>query len=145
MKLIDLTMAIDERTPVFPGDPKQEIRQFATIEQNGWNKKRLTFNSHFGTLETFVGEAGVIDVHGQRLIDEPYSVHKTPFKHDILIVENLVKSGKSRYAAENKGRKTNRRRSRHTPLRHAGLLRECLKLPASLPAGFLRNALNNSN
>ncbi len=81
MKAFDLTMPIDERTPTFPGDPKQEIKQIATIKENGWNEKRLTFNSHFSThidapfhmiengkkltdfpIETFIGEAIVIEM-----------------------------------------------------------------------------------
>lgn len=85
--IIDLTMMIDETTPVYPGDPKQEIRQIATIEKDGWNEKRLAFNSHFSThidapahmldngktltdfpIETFVGDAIVIDVRGQQEI-----------------------------------------------------------------------------
>ena len=80
MELFDLTMPIDERTPTFPGDPKQEIKQIATINKQGWNEKRLTFNSHFSThidapfhmladgkkltdfpIEAFIGEAIVID------------------------------------------------------------------------------------
>ena len=168
MKIFDLTMPIDEKTPVFPGDPKQEIKQFATIKENGWNEKRLTFNSHFSThidapfhmvengkkltdfpIEAFIGEAIVIDARNQRQIgpdlsnvrkndivffftghtgkaysdkffennpvisietaqelikkkikivgldsyspdNEPFEVHKLFFKHNILIVENLV-------------------------------------------------------
>ena len=168
MEIIDLTMPIDDKTPVFPGDPKQDIKQFATIKENGWNEKRLTINSHFSThidapyhmvengkkltdfsIETFIGEAIVIDVRNnkhikfnlnnikendivffftehtnkaysadffqdnpeitretaQRLIDKkvkivgldsyspdnkPFEIHKLFFKHDILIVENLV-------------------------------------------------------
>lgn len=166
--IIDLTMPIDEKTPVFPGDPKQEITQNATIEKDGWNEKRLTFNSHFGThidapfhmlangkkldelpLEKFIGKAVVIDVRGQKEIapdlkgvkkddivffrtdhikkayskdffkanpviteetaklliqkgvkvvgldsytpdNDPYKIHKLFFKHDILIIENLI-------------------------------------------------------
>lgn len=161
-------MPIDLKTPVFPGDPKQEIKQFATIKENGWNEKRLTINSHFSThidspyhmlesgkkltdfpIETFIGEAIVIDVRNQNQIkpnleyvkpndivffftghidkaysdnffkdnpviskettqkliekkikivgldsyspdNEPFDVHKLFFKHDILIVENLI-------------------------------------------------------
>lgn len=168
MKIFDLSMPIDERTPTFPGDPKQEIKQVATIRKNGWNEKRLTINSHFSThidapfhmlengkkltdfpIETFIGEAIVIDTRNQfeiepnlddvksndivffftghtkkaysenffknnpvmtkntaqKLIDkkikivgldsftpdnEPFEVHKLFFKHNILIVENLV-------------------------------------------------------
>jgi len=88
MKIIDLTMDIDDRTPVFPGDPKQVIKQVATIKENGWNEKRLAFNSHFSThidapihmvengknltdfpVEKFIGEATVIDVSNQKIIE----------------------------------------------------------------------------
>lgn len=168
MQLFDLSMPIDLKTPVFPGDPKQEIQQIATIKKNGWNEKRITFNSHFSThidapyhmlstgkkltdfpLSTFIGEAMVIDARKQPVIEQrldkvkpndiiffctnhtkkayspdffknnpvissktanalvkrkvkivgldsftpdnpPYDIHKLFFKHDILIVENLV-------------------------------------------------------
>lgn len=168
MPFFDLTMPIDESTPVFPGDTKQVIKQHATIKKNGWNEKRLTINSHFSThidapfhmiksgkkltdfpIENFIGEAIVIDVKGQRkiksnlenvkkgdivffytghveklysagffnnnpvisketaqkLIDKkvkivgidsytpdnkPFPIHKLFFKHEILIVENLI-------------------------------------------------------
>ncbi|MBI2147229.1 cyclase family protein [Candidatus Woesearchaeota archaeon] len=87
--IIDLTMLIDETTPVYPGDPKQEIRQIAAIKKEGYNEKRVAFNSHFSThidapfhmledgktltdfpIETFVGDAVVIDVRDQREITE---------------------------------------------------------------------------
>ena len=87
MKIIDLTMSIDAKTPVFPGDPKQEIKQVATIRDNGWNEKWLLFNSHFGThidapyhmlenakklddfpMEKFIGRLVVIDVLDQKNI-----------------------------------------------------------------------------
>jgi kynurenine formamidase len=80
MTIIDLTMPIDEKTPVYPGDPKQVIEQIATIKEDEWNEKRFTFNSHFSThidapfhmiedgkkldeflLETFIGKAIVIE------------------------------------------------------------------------------------
>lgn len=92
--IIDLTMMIDETTPVYPGDPKQEIQQIATIGKDGWNEKRLAFNSHFSThidapihmldngktltdfpIETFVGDAVVIDVRGQQeIVDDLESI-----------------------------------------------------------------------
>lgn len=161
-------MPIDKRTPTFLDDPKQEIKQVATIQKNGWNEKRLTINSHFSThidapfhmldngkkltdfpIKTFIGDAIVLDVRNQskieldlddlqpndivffctnhtkkaysedffknnpviskktaqKLIDKkikivgidsftpdnkPFEVHKLFFKHNILIVENLV-------------------------------------------------------
>ncbi len=87
MKIFDLTMPINNRTPSFPEDPKQEIKQFATIEKDGWNEKRISFNSHFSThidapfhmlaegkkldefpIKTFIGKAIVLDVRGQKEI-----------------------------------------------------------------------------
>src|SRR3989344_4968218 len=81
-RIIDLTMPIDERTPVYPGDPAQKIFRSATITKNGWNEKRLEFSSHFGTHidapfhmlengkkldefppEKFIGSAIVLDAH----------------------------------------------------------------------------------
>lgn len=77
---IDLTMYIDKNTSLYPGSPKVEIKQIATVEKDGWNEKQLNFTSHFGThidapshmikdgktlddfsLETFIGQAIVID------------------------------------------------------------------------------------
>ena len=77
--IIDLTMPIDERTPSFPGEVSQKIEQVATIENNGWNVKRLCINSHFSThidapvhmieggkslsdypMDKFIGEAVVL-------------------------------------------------------------------------------------
>lgn len=90
MEIFDLTMPIDERTPVIPGDLRQEIKQVATVSQDGYSKKRFSFDSHFSThidapyhmlengkkltdypIETFVGDAVVIDVCGQAMIDDP--------------------------------------------------------------------------
>lgn len=168
MKIFDLSMGIDEKTPAFPGEPKPEIKQFATIEQNGWNEKSLVINSHLSThidapahmiktgktltdfpISRFIGDAVVIDARGQQEINPdidcvkvndivffftghtdkaytrdfftnnpvitketamkliskkirivgidsftpdnaPYDVHKLLFRHDILIVENLI-------------------------------------------------------
>ena len=49
MKIIDLSVAINEKTPVYPGDPKQEIVHVSHIGKDGWNEHRLTFNTHFST------------------------------------------------------------------------------------------------
>ncbi len=81
MKIIDLSIPIDEKTPVYPGDPKQEINHISTVEKEGWNEHRLTFNTHFSThidapwhmikdgkklseypLDRFIGEGVLIDV-----------------------------------------------------------------------------------
>ncbi len=84
MNIIDLTLPINNKTPSFPGDPKPEIKQIATIKVEGWNEKRITIGSHFSThidapfhmleegkkldeypIEKFIGEAMVIDVKNQ--------------------------------------------------------------------------------
>lgn len=86
-EVVDLTMPIDERTPTFPGDPVQEIKDVSTVEEDGYAVKRLTFPSHFSThldapahmipegrtlddypTDKFVGEAIAVDVRGQEEI-----------------------------------------------------------------------------
>ena len=81
-KLIDLTMELSEKTPIWPGDEPTEIKQVSTFEQDGFNAKRISFNSHFGThidapfhhlkdgkklnefpLETFFGSAVIIPLN----------------------------------------------------------------------------------
>jgi len=85
MKIIDLTMNVDETTPLFPGSPKIIIEQCSRIETDGSNMKTITINSHFGThidapyhqfedgkkldeypVEKLIGEAIVVDVSGQK-------------------------------------------------------------------------------
>ncbi len=86
--IIDLTMPIDERTPTFPGDTKQDIRVVATVERDGWCVRRLTMSSHFSThidapshmieggrtlsdypIGKFMGEGIVLDVTGMDEIE----------------------------------------------------------------------------
>ncbi len=81
MKTFDLSMPISEKTPVYPGDPLPKIVQSATIKENGWSEKRITFTTHFSThidapfhmlekgkkldafpLSTFFGSAIVLDL-----------------------------------------------------------------------------------
>lgn len=78
---IDLTLAVSDNIPPFPGDPKMEVRDLFTIKKHGVNEKRLSFNSHFSThidapfhmipdgkkledfpLNVFIGQATIIDV-----------------------------------------------------------------------------------
>ncbi|MBI2444814.1 cyclase family protein [Candidatus Micrarchaeota archaeon] len=87
MTWMDLTMLLDEKTPVYPGDPCGEFSCFANIDREGWNAMRMTFNTHFGTHmdaplhmvkdgksldtylpERFVGKADVNYVRGHSVI-----------------------------------------------------------------------------
>lgn len=87
MKIIDLTLPISEKFPVYPEDPRPEIKQIAKIETDGWNERRLTFNTHFSThmdapyhmipdgkkldeypIEKFIGNGILVDVKDQKKI-----------------------------------------------------------------------------
>ncbi len=84
MRWHDLSMDLEEKTPVFPGDAPGE---FARLEAHGIRATRLGFSTHYGThvdaplhmlaggknlsefgLEKFIGEGVVIDARGQREI-----------------------------------------------------------------------------
>src|SRR3989338_3448746 len=90
MEIIDLTMPLDERTPVFPGDPPFKSVATTTVAVEGYEEHRLSLGSHTGThvdapshmisggktlselpLTQLVGEAVVLDVRGQHSIDVP--------------------------------------------------------------------------
>lgn len=49
MKIFDLSITIDDKTPVFPGAPKLKIENAATIDKNGANELLLTFPTHTAT------------------------------------------------------------------------------------------------
>lgn len=81
MRILDLTMPISRETPSYPGDPKVEIKAWASIERDGYYMNALSFGEHSGThvdapahfikggatvgevsLERFMGDALVVDV-----------------------------------------------------------------------------------
>ncbi len=49
MKIIDLTLPVYTGMPVYPGDPEASIEVIQTIENDGWNMRRIEINSHDGT------------------------------------------------------------------------------------------------
>lgn len=84
MKLIDLSLPLNDKTPVFPGVPPFKKEAIAKISKQGWGETQITLTSHFGThidapshiipggktlsdypLDYFYGRAIVIDVHNQ--------------------------------------------------------------------------------
>lgn len=86
--IYDLSLPINEKTPVFPNDSKQEIRQVATVGKEGFNEKRVSFNTHFSThidfpshmlkegktlsdfpIEKFVGEGVVLDARNKDIAE----------------------------------------------------------------------------
>jgi len=43
---IDLTLSIDNDTPVLPGSIQPKITQLTTIDTNGYNEKKIMFYKH---------------------------------------------------------------------------------------------------
>jgi kynurenine formamidase len=88
MKYTDLTVNINEDTPVYAGDPKPVFSQTAYTAREGWNNHTFTINSHLGThidypyhmfdggktqsdygINYYMGNGKLIDVRGRSLID----------------------------------------------------------------------------
>jgi arylformamidase len=97
---IDLTLSIDNHSPVYPGTPRPKIQQLSTIDANGYNEKKLIITSHTGThidaprhmlqggktldqfqIDVFIGNAMVLDVVGQKEIHTDLSKVQ---KNDII-------------------------------------------------------------
>ena len=87
MKVIDLTMPIDEKTPNFPGDPILKVKRH-NVKEHTFGKTFLEIHTHISThidapshmieegktlsdfpINKFVGDAIVIDVRGQKNIE----------------------------------------------------------------------------
>lgn len=84
MKLIDLTIPFTDDMPVYPGDPKPELKQIAAISSEGFVDHQLCTAMHVGTHmdaplhmieggkricdfppEKFFGRGVLVDVRGQ--------------------------------------------------------------------------------
>lgn len=111
--IIDLTLELSEETPVYPGDPRVEMKRWATIEKDGYYMNALFLGEHSGThvdapahfiangktidqvpLERSIGKGAVIDVSYLDRNIEP---------GDIERVEEMVffyTGGKSIYLSE---------------------------------------------
>jgi kynurenine formamidase len=83
VRVVDLSIPIDETTPFYPGDPEPRVCAAATIAEDGFNVSKLDLGSHSGThcdapshfledgltldqlpLERFVGLGIVVDATG---------------------------------------------------------------------------------
>jgi len=49
MKIIDLSMPLTHRMPVYPGDPEVDIVEVHTLEKEGWNLRQMTITTHLGS------------------------------------------------------------------------------------------------
>ncbi len=86
MKIIDITLSINENIPVYPGDAKFKATPICTIEKSGCNMQQLNLGTHTGThidaplhflangssideipLEIFFGKSQVIEIDEPRI------------------------------------------------------------------------------
>jgi kynurenine formamidase len=86
--LIDISVELNENTPVYPGDPKTRIKPAGVLENDGYTDHVVTLATHVGThidapahmveggktlgtfpLDRFVGRGVYVDVRGGFDID----------------------------------------------------------------------------
>lgn len=82
MKIIDLTIPLENGMEVYPGDPPVKIKQIHFLEKEGWGLRLLSLGSHTGThvdtpahmdengknldnlpIEKFIGKAQVVQIN----------------------------------------------------------------------------------
>ncbi|HEX8966190.1 MAG TPA: cyclase family protein [Patescibacteria group bacterium] len=101
--LLDLTIPLDSKTPIYPGDPQVIIDQGAFLDKDQFVMHKLALGTHTGThidapmhmlkggktldempLETFFGKGVCIDVSANYSIDtlEKYTIEK----NDIVLL-----------------------------------------------------------
>jgi kynurenine formamidase len=73
MKVVDLTLAISENIPTFPGSPQPNFISWENIEKDGYNLELLFLSSHTGTH-----------------IDAPYHFLKKGQKIDQIVIKRLI-------------------------------------------------------
>jgi kynurenine formamidase len=79
MKYFDLTHLFTQDMLVYPGDPKPELKQTASVILDGYNDFSVMTSMHVGTH---------MDAYGPGR--HPYLIHQVLIKNDILIIENLT-------------------------------------------------------
>src|SRR3989344_3983533 len=47
--LVDLSVALNEKTPIYPGDPKTKIKISAVLEKDGYHDHYVSVGTHVGT------------------------------------------------------------------------------------------------
>ena len=103
MKVIDLSHAINERMPVFPGSEKPQLTTVATYEKDGYHETLIRMYSHVGThidppahvyekgltldalpLTQFIGQALVIDCR-HRKSEKPITMKEVNEAYDAIM------------------------------------------------------------
>ncbi len=89
MAFIDLSVVLNERTPVYPGDPELQIIATGVYDRDGYNDHTISLGTHVGThidapfhmlkngrtlatypIERFFGRGRYIKVNGQFILDD---------------------------------------------------------------------------
>jgi arylformamidase len=89
-KIIDISLVLDEDTPIYPGNPDLKIKRTQTIEHDGCNVSELSMGCHTGThidspwhffddgarakdlpLDVLMGRAIVIEINDTESIKPP--------------------------------------------------------------------------
>ncbi|WP_406944871.1 cyclase family protein [Halobacillus sp. SY10] len=75
-KIVDLSIPVTSKTPVYPGDPKPHLSAAANIEEHGYNVSKLNIGSHTGTH-----------------VDAPYHITKEGKKIDEVSLTHFAGEG----------------------------------------------------
>src|SRR3989338_7176571 len=116
MKYADLSQILNAQTPVYPGDPTVEIERLADVEKDGFCLHQLKTGTHVATHvdaplhsiaggqtidqyapEKFTGRGVLVNVKGERKVDESFLMNVKMNADDIVLVytgqaENFHKS-----------------------------------------------------
>lgn len=105
MRYVDLTHAVVDNMPVFPGDPPMSLKQMASIKEHGYTDHQLTTAMHVGThidaplhmieggarideiaADHFIGSGVLIDARGNDVIDASLLHGKTLTQECVVLV-----------------------------------------------------------
>ena len=105
MKIIDLSYTICQSMPVYPGDASPKIIEVASIENDGFSERELTWSTHTGThvdapshiffqgktisdfsIEKFTGRAFLIDVKDKTISLDKLLEYKTDIEKSDYVI-----------------------------------------------------------
>lgn len=88
-KIIDISLPLNENTPLYPGNPKNEFEHFASASGNSFNSK-ISISSHNGThidapRHAFANGRGIDQIDLQHFIGECRVLDLTSTKKEITV------------------------------------------------------------